>query len=397
MKSKKTIIAGLTAIIFISSFAVYSNNNSSVYANINKSILIKTDMEYITGNCLRGDKIYCEMEKIANNAIKGDIESVVLSMEKLENKDNAVDSYPIDCHGLAHTIGKIFFYHIGLENSISKKNICTAGIYHGAFEQWGTNSSIEAVKREIPFLCESKDRISAAYRLCIHGTGRALYRSYNDLKVGVDACTEAFIKEEDDQECFTGVLSSHILMEFAKKNEIESEYFNKLLIDCLKINEKYQSTCISISVMEFLKHKYLWRMPINDLDQILNELYKYVEICENIDSPTKRACAHGIGNSTVEVIAGFKSEFFKKDSNKNMETTVKSEFKVVNKDDILKSIRVCNNFKGELMGSCVSGAAGWVLGHFSDVNLADELCSYAKTNPMCLNFKNNIISYTKLN
>ena len=232
MKSKKTIIAGLAAIIiFITSFAVYSNNNSSVYANINKSILIKTDMEYITGNCLRGDKIYCEMEKIANNAIKGDIESVVLSMEKLENRDNAVDSYPIDCHGLAHTIGKIFFYHIGLENSISKKNICTAGIYHGAFEQWGTNSSIEAVKREIPFLCESKDKISAAYRLCIHGAGRALYRSYNDLKVGVDACTEAFIKEEDDQECFTGVLSSHILMEFAKKNEIESEYLNKLLID----------------------------------------------------------------------------------------------------------------------------------------------------------------------
>jgi hypothetical protein len=72
-------------------------------------------------------------------------------MEKLEKRVEELNSYPIDCHGLAHTIGKIFFYHIGLTQAILKKNICTAGIYHGAFEEWGTNSNLQSVKKEILF------------------------------------------------------------------------------------------------------------------------------------------------------------------------------------------------------------------------------------------------------
>lgn len=394
MKSKKLIVAAFSAFIFIISFVVYYNNNDSVYANLNRSLLIKSDMEYLSENCRNVGVVFCEFEKIANNAKKGEIESVILSMEKLENKDNLSNSYPIDCHAFAHTIGKIFFYHIGLESAISKKSICAAGIYHGAFEEWGTNSNIETVKREIPFLCQSKDISTAAYRLCIHGTGRALYRSFNNLKVGVDACSEAFKNEEDKQECFTGVLSSHFLIELVKKNELKVEYINKLLFDCLEINEKYQSTCISISVMEFLKHKYLFRMPIKDIDQLLTELYKYVEICENLNSPKKGACANGIGNSTVELVAGFESKLYNGEQSQNMGSGDKRVFTVVNKDSILKSMRVCSNFEGGLLDSCVNGAATWVLGRLGDPNLADEICSITKFNPVCINLKSNNFTYS---
>lgn len=398
MRSKKTIFATFSVFVIISSFIVFHVDNDSVYAKVSKSLLIRNDIENIIKNCNRGEQIYCEFEKITNKALKGEDESVMLSMEKLEKRGEELNSYPIDCHGLAHTIGKIFFYHIGLTQAILKKNICTAGIYHGAFEEWGTNSNLQSVKKEIPFLCVGKDKKTAAYRLCIHGTGRALYRSTEDIIASVDACSDSFKNnEEDQQNCFTGVLSSYILMEFAKKNEIESEYINKLFDDCLKINEKYQSTCISISIMEFIKQKYLWRMPIDVLDKLLIELNKYVILCENLNSPTKRACAHGVGNSTVEIIAGFESEFFKGSSDNNMSSNNKSDFKVVSKEDILKSLKVCNSFKEELLGFCVSGAASWVLGHLGDTSLADELCSVSKTNPICLNLKNNYNSYTKLN
>lgn len=396
MKSKK-IITVFTVSIMLISFVIYKNNRDTVYSNINNSILIKSDTDNIKKSCNNGNKIYCEFEKIINSALKGEINSVLLSMEKLENRSNNKQSYPIDCHGLAHAVGKIFYYHIGLKNSVSTKNICTAGIYHGAFEEWGTNSKITDVKKQIKNICNEKDKDSASYILCIHGTGRALYRSSNDILIGSEGCSQAFVKKDDEQGCFTGVLSSHILMEFAKKNEIEDGYINKLILECGKINKKFQHGCTSISVTEYIKQKYLWRMPIKDKEKLLLELNKYVELCNNLDQIAVQACSQGIGNATVEIVATFESEYFKSSTSKNMEYSNQNEFRVVKKEDIIKSMHVCRKFNDNLLGSCIGGAVFWVLGHLADDKLAKELCDIANTDKICVNLKNNYKIYTKLN
>ena len=396
MKSKK-IITVLTLTIMLISFVIYKNNSNTVYSKINKSLLINNDIINIKKNCDSGVVIYCEFKDIVISATKGEIKNVLQSMEILENRSNNKNSYPIDCHGLAHAVGKIFYYHIGLKNSVSTKNICTAGIYHGAFEEWGTNSKIADVKKQIKDICNEKDKASASYILCIHGTGRALYRSSNEILSGSEGCSQVFENKDDEQGCFTGVLSSHILMEFAKKNEVEDEYINKLIFDCEKINKKFQHGCTSISVMEYIKQKYLWRMSIKDKEKLLFELNKYVELCKNLDLITKQACAQGIGNATVEIVATFESEYFKSNTNLNMEYSNQNKFRVVKKEDIAKSMHVCQKFNENLIGSCIGGAVLWVLGHLADDKLAKELCDIANTDQVCVNLKNSYKIYTKLN
>lgn len=397
MKNKKNIITILSILAIFFSFIIFEKNKDTVFSDINKSILIKSDIDNIKKSCNNGDKIYCEFDKIVNSALKGEINSVIMDMEKIENRSNNKNSYPIDCHGLAHAVGKIFYYHIGLKNSVSTKNICTAGIYHGAFEEWGTNSKIADVKKQIKDICNEKDKASASYILCIHGTGRALYRSSNEILSGSEGCSQVFENKDDEQGCFTGVLSSHILMEFAKKNEVEDEYINKLILECEKINKKFQHGCTSISVMEYIKQKYLWRMPIKDKEKLLFELNKYVELCKNLDLITKQACAQGIGNATVEIVATFESEYFKSNNNLSMEYSNQNEFRVVKKEDIVKSMHVCQKFNDNLIGSCIGGAVLWVLGHLADDKLAKELCDIANTDQVCVNLKNNYKIYTKLN
>jgi len=395
MKSKKYIISILSIFIILFSYIIYENNSDTVFANINKSLLIKSDVENIKKRCNDGDVIYCEFDKIVNSAIKGETDNVMKYLEKIEKNKN--ESYPIDCHGLAHTIGKIFYYHIGIKNTLLTKNICTAGIYHGAFEEWGTNSEINEVKKEIPNICDIKEKNSITYDLCLHGTGRALYRSLNDVKIGSNGCIEAFKNDQDENSCFVGVLASQILMDFAKKFIVKKEYLVDLLNNCEKVNNKFIDSCITITLIEFIKQKYLWRMPINDKEKLLFHLVdEYAIFCQNLDKEiSKRACAQGIGAATVEIVATFESEFFENAATKFDEPSDKEIFRVVDKEDILKSMDVCKKFIDEIIGDCIGGAVVWVLGHTADGEFSEELCSISNTSNICINLKNEIEFYKK--
>lgn len=419
MRSKKYIISILSIFIIIFSYIIYVSNNDTVFANINKSMLIKSDVDFIRDKCNLGNKMFCDYTKIVDSAIKGEIDNVMYYMEKLENRSNNNDSYPIDCHGFAHTIGKIIYYHLGLVNTVLTKNICTAGIYHGAFEEWGTNSDLSDVKKVIINICNKKDKQSISYKLCVHGTGRALYRSINDVSVGSDGCSEAFIKTEDEVTCFTGVLSSHILMEFAKKNELESGYINKLIKDCELIDSKYTLGCIGITIIEYSKQKLfsmnsdLLTMTEKEIfeekEKFLLKLSDYAILCQDLDNfSSQHACAQGVGFALLELLGAFESEYLKSNLNRNNEDYEKYSqldsprypshiYSVVKKEDILKSINVCTKFNEEHIGACIGGAVTFVLGRLSDAKLAEELCKISNKDDICVNLKNQIEIYTKLN
>jgi len=429
MKSKKYLLSILSVFIIIVSYIIYVSNNDTVFANINKSMLIKSEVDFIRDKCNNGEKMFCEFNKIVDSAIKGEIDNVIYYMEKLENRGNNKDSYPVDCHVLAHTIGKILFYHLGLKNSVLTKNICTAGIYHGAFEEWGTISNLNEVKKVIINICDNKDKQSISYKLCIHGTGRALYRSINDVIVGSDGCSEAFKNREDELSCFEGVLSSHILIEFGKKNylsfKVENDYLNKLIKDCELIDSKYTRGCIGITLIEYSKQKLFSKNSdlltmtekeiFEEKEKFLLKLSDYAILCQDLDNfSSQHACAQSVGFALLELLGAFESEYLKSNLNRNNEDYDKYSqidasrypshfFSVVKKEDILKSINVCTKFNEEHIGACIGGAVTFVLGRLSDAKLAEELCKISNKDvisnkdDICVNLKDQIMIYTKLN
>lgn len=181
-------------------------------------------------------------------------QGVSFTLSDLEKRS---DKMGIDCHQVAHAIGRaaIMRYDTIGEAFKNGSSICMSGFYHGVmqgvFSKYGETSlssgSIDALCQD--FLVSGNE--TRASTNCTHGMGHGIFDvTHGDLFRSLDICSFLSIPIEREN-CYGGVFMENLVVD--DKNHI-SKYLkdDDIFYPCTIVREEYKNACYTFQPIHFL-------------------------------------------------------------------------------------------------------------------------------------------------
>lgn len=170
---------------------------------------------------------------------------VSFALSDLEKKS---DTIGVDCHQVAHAIGRAAIMHYDTIGEAFKNgsNICMSGFYHGVMEgilsKYGdtyfSRGSIDDICRD--FRGSGEETLD--FVNCTHGMGHGILDvTHDDLFRSLDICSILNASAERER-CYGGVFMENIVTD--GKNHI-SKYFkhDDIFYPCTAVREEYKNAC----------------------------------------------------------------------------------------------------------------------------------------------------------
>lgn len=297
----------------------------------------------IASACEDGNTTACQEMQAASVASQGDINEAVRMIEAASAQDPV---YAAQCHQVAHYIGRLVYYQLGVSQALATMpGICRGGVLHGAQEEWSDDKSLEEIVNEAPDLCQDLVPLgSGAADTCHHGIGHVLEYEHGQWQPAAQTCVET-LGNAGGGACLAGAV-----MSWVDKNNWDGtlgtpEQQATLLNDCLAFTGPGFYAC-GQSAGYAMMHAANWDAKAAGNGCALAREEKLAG-----------ECAVGLGLEVGYLAAGAP----------------------------LESVESCNSLdQDNLHDPCLAGAALRVIQNVMDVDLATRICeSQGGIGPFC--------------
>jgi hypothetical protein len=221
----------------------------------------------------------------------------------LSDLEKRSDKIGIDCHQVAHVIGRaaIMRYDTVGEAFKNGSNICMSGFYHGVMEGIFSKYGETYLNREsINNICRDfrdQGEETLGFVNCTHGMGHGILDvTHDDLFRSLDICGLLSVSAERER-CYGGVFMENIITD--GKNHI-SKYLkdDDIFYPCTAVREEYKNACYLYQPLYILR---------------TSNFHDTFAVCSRADTDEhKKECYQGIGMQTnsSEVSLARKNLFF---------------------------------------------------------------------------------------
>lgn len=214
-------------------------------------------------------------------------QGVFFALSDLEKQS---DKIGIDCHQVAHVIGRaaIMRYDTIGEAFKNGSSICMSGFYHGVmegiFSKYGETylgrDSIDTICRD--FRGSGEETLD--FVNCTHGMGHGILDvTHDDLFRSLDICSLLNASTERER-CYGGVFMENIVTD--GKNHI-SKYFkdDDIFYPCTAVREEYKNACYLYQPLYILRtsnfHGAFVACSLADTDEHKTECYQGIGMQTN--------------------------------------------------------------------------------------------------------------------
>lgn len=187
-----------------------------------------------------------------------------------------------DCHGTAHTLGRLSYDIFGKEVFSLNLQDCHSGFYHGTIEAFFKQYGVKNLQQNLNFICKGITEEFFVHQ-CMHGIGHGLaaWTDY-DLPKSLEYCN-LLPRENNRASCRTGVFMENIV------GGLSQDHRSQYLSDdphfpCTVVKEGYKQDCY------FLQTDRMIQLASNGFETVAQN-------CSEISEDFKYNCYSSMGRT----------------------------------------------------------------------------------------------------